>query len=108
MIGAYCLRGAAVVIALGVSASAFAEDRQSISTRVGYSDLNLATVSGQTAFKLRIDRAAAQTCESLAGGLQGSADRKQCIREMKLTANTRLATLIAARGVHPSSAAGSQ
>lgn len=96
MIALNCLRGAAVAICLAVSVTAGAQDRVPVTARVGYADLDLATVPGQAAFKQRIHRAASETCVSVAVGLYAAIDRSRCMREMERDGDTRLAMLVAA------------
>ena len=96
MTGLYLMRSVAAAICLTVSVAAIAQDRDPVTAPVHYAGLNLATASGQAAFKLRIHRAASATCQSGVSGLAGDMDRTRCIAEMQRDGDTRLATLVAA------------
>lgn len=97
---------AAAAIGVLVSAAAGAQDREPVTARVLYADLNVATASGEAALRRRIRSAASQACESGAVGLEGAMDRSRCMREMERDGNTRLAALSVSRTVQVASAAG--
>ncbi len=76
-----------------LSSAAHAELRESVSVRVSYAGLDLATVEGRRLLDARIDTAARRACTSVLTGMRGYADIRRCRTEMQRDAQVRVAQL---------------
>jgi UrcA family protein len=79
------------------AAPAQAQDRVSVSARVRYSDLNLASPAGRAVFEARIHRVATSLCTTHAQDLAATADAGRCRREVIASGRQQLAMLKDAR-----------
>ena len=86
---------ASATLCLVGTCAASAQSGEPITAIVNYTDLNLSTVSGRTAFKGRVHRLASQTCVSAAEGFYNILDRSRCMRAMEMDGDTQLAAIAA-------------
>ncbi|MBA2935595.1 UrcA family protein [Sphingomonas sp. CGMCC 1.13654] len=62
--------------------AAFAQDREPVTVRVRYADLNLSSTSGQSELKARVRGAAEIACQATGNSLTEKMDAARCRNEM--------------------------
>ena len=82
---------------LPLAVPALAQEREPVTARVRYADLDLSTQQGRAILDQRLRSAASAACVSKADGLAGVMDSARCRHEMQESGVQQIAGLVHAR-----------